>query len=377
MVRRLRAADGPRLRAPRPMSQETHAARWIGFRQPVLRVALRAAGQDASSYTWQAHERRAAGVGGGRVLDRAVVADRSRRQPRHPQVLRVARTGRARRSRIEEYYRWIFENSVPGLPGGGRARGADAARVHAQVRRVPRRRTSVYGTARDAARARRSVDGRRRVDPGHRTCVRQGRRGGRRRGRRPARCVGFPTPSRKLEFYSQDAQGLEVAGARACPTYIAEPRALAEDRPRRGRDRAAADVPAADADPHALAATPSGSTRSPTPTRSGSTRGRGAAAASRPATCSRSTTEIGHFVDRVWVTEAIRPGVVACSHHLGRWRLPRDAAASAGRPRWSTCRRSRPASWRMRQLDGVQALDERRPRLAARCGGRTPACTRT
>tara|TARA_Y100001954_G_scaffold109999_1_gene119438 strand:- start:6538 stop:7428 length:891 start_codon:yes stop_codon:yes gene_type:complete len=32
-------------------------------------------------------------------------------------------------------------------------------------------------------------------------------------------------------------------------------------------------------------------------------------------------TEIGHFVDKAWVTEGIKPGVVACSHHLGRWRL--------------------------------------------------------
>ena len=33
----------------------------------------------------------------------------------------------------------------------------------------------------------------------------------------------------------------------------------------------------------------------------------------------RVQTEIGYFVDRVWLTEGIRPGVVACSHHLGRW----------------------------------------------------------
>ena len=32
-------------------------------------------------------------------------------------------------------------------------------------------------------------------------------------------------------------------------------------------------------------------------------------------------TEIGYFVDKAWVTEGIKPGVVACSHHLGRWRL--------------------------------------------------------
>ena len=43
-------------------------------------------------------------------------------------------------------------------------------------------------------------------------------------------------------------------------------------------------------------------------------------------------TDIGYFVIRVWMTEAIRPGVVACSHHLGRWRLYKDS----GGDRWST-----------------------------------------
>jgi anaerobic selenocysteine-containing dehydrogenase len=38
----------------------------------------------------------------------------------------------------------------------------------------------------------------------------------------------------------------------------------------------------------------------------------------------RITTDIGHFVNKVWVTEGMRPGVVACSHHLGRWRLSED-----------------------------------------------------
>jgi anaerobic selenocysteine-containing dehydrogenase len=35
----------------------------------------------------------------------------------------------------------------------------------------------------------------------------------------------------------------------------------------------------------------------------------------------RVSTEIGYLVGRVWVTEAIRPGVCALSHHMGRWRL--------------------------------------------------------
>jgi hypothetical protein len=32
-------------------------------------------------------------------------------------------------------------------------------------------------------------------------------------------------------------------------------------------------------------------------------------------------TEIGGFVVKAWVTEGIRPGVVACSHHMGRWKI--------------------------------------------------------
>ncbi|WP_394938717.1 molybdopterin-dependent oxidoreductase [uncultured Ilumatobacter sp.] len=35
----------------------------------------------------------------------------------------------------------------------------------------------------------------------------------------------------------------------------------------------------------------------------------------------RISTRIGHFVIQAWRTEGIRPGVVAASHHMGRWRL--------------------------------------------------------
>jgi anaerobic selenocysteine-containing dehydrogenase len=35
----------------------------------------------------------------------------------------------------------------------------------------------------------------------------------------------------------------------------------------------------------------------------------------------RVGTRVGHFVVKAWVTEGIRPGVVACSHHMGRWKL--------------------------------------------------------
>jgi anaerobic selenocysteine-containing dehydrogenase len=35
-------------------------------------------------------------------------------------------------------------------------------------------------------------------------------------------------------------------------------------------------------------------------------------------------TEIGFFVLHAWVTEGLAPGVVACSHHMGRWRLNKE-----------------------------------------------------
>ncbi|MCY0870310.1 MAG: formate dehydrogenase, partial [Firmicutes bacterium] len=66
----------------------------------------------------------------------------------------------------------------------------------------------------------------------------------------------------------------------------------------------------------------------------------------------RIATEIGSFVDKVWVTEGIRPGVIACSHHLGRWRLTEDK----GSDRWSSSlvklASDAEGHWRMRQVHG-------------------------
>jgi hypothetical protein len=67
----------------------------------------------------------------------------------------------------------------------------------------------------------------------------------------------------------------------------------------------------------------------------------------------RLNTRIGYFVARVWATEAIRPGVTALSHHMGRWRL-RDGEGS----RWSMGKvdLTHPdgeSSWMLRYKEGV------------------------
>jgi hypothetical protein len=74
----------------------------------------------------------------------------------------------------------------------------------------------------------------------------------------------------------------------------------------------------------------------------------------------------------VWVTEAIKPGVVACSHHIGRWRT--EAGPEANRFSTNTVRLTEegPGQWRMRTVAGVQPFKSADPdsqRIFWRDGG--------
>ena len=78
------------------------------------------------------------------------------------------------------------------------------------------------------------------------------------------------------------------------------------------------------------------------------------------------TTRIGYFVTRAWVTEGIRPGVLGMSHHLGRWRLNEDT----GGPRVASAlvRISRESDGRyvMKQVHGAQPFESDDPDTGAR-----------
>ena len=66
----------------------------------------------------------------------------------------------------------------------------------------------------------------------------------------------------------------------------------------------------------------------------------------------RVNTQIGYYVLRVWVTEGIRPGVAACSHHMGRWRTH-----DTGNGRWSSSKVSiqqKGTNFLMRKESGVE-----------------------
>ena len=71
-------------------------------------------------------------------------------------------------------------------------------------------------------------------------------------------------------------------------------------------------------------------------------------------------TEIGYFIVKAWVTEGIRPGVVACSHHMGRWK-PMEQA-SGQRQLMSTVKFDhRGSNWEMERKGGVQPFESSDP----------------
>ena len=101
------------------MSQETHAARWIGFRQPVLRVYKERNGE-CVQFTHQANP--------GEVWeeDEFWIELSWRIDPDGSLGIRTYFESPYRPGQkltIDEYYRWIFENSVPGLPERPRVKG--------------------------------------------------------------------------------------------------------------------------------------------------------------------------------------------------------------------------------------------------------------
>jgi len=314
------------------MSQETHAARWIGFRQPVLRVALEKRGK-TFDLTWQAHE--AAGLGQVWEEDEFWIELSWRIDPDGALGIRKYfespyRPGQ--KVRIEEIYRWIFENSVPGLPEAARKQGLTPL---AYMRKYGAFlvEDNVYRTYETPADNGVVVDGVPRT--------------------------GFPTPSKKLEFFSKTLKEWKWP-EHAVPGYIRSHVHWSNI------DRAKGEM--------VLLPT----FRLPTliHTRSGNAKWLYEISHTNPlwlhpedaarlgvttGDLLKIVTAIGWFVDKVWVTEAIRPGVVACSHHLGRWRL----AEAVGGERWSTAlvdlQREAPGKWRMRQLHGIAPFESADP----------------
>jgi anaerobic selenocysteine-containing dehydrogenase len=72
-------------------------------------------------------------------------------------------------------------------------------------------------------------------------------------------------------------------------------------------------------------------------------------------------TEIGFFVLHAWVTEGLAPGVVACSHHMGRWRLNKEDHVERMSSAWVDLQEVGKGQWKMRQLSGVEPYETTDP----------------
>jgi len=336
------------------MSQETQAARWIGFRQPILRVALEKQGKKFNT-TYEAHE--AAGIGQVWEEDEFWIELSWRIDPDGSLGIRKyfeSPYEPGKKMTVDDYYRWIFENSVPGLPEAAAKQGLTpleymrkygAFLVEDDVYNVHETRLKL-SDLNDAT-----------TDPVTNLIVKNGAVLGVEVDGRA--CAGFPTPSRKLEFYSKTLKDWKWPEY-AIPGYI--------------KSHVHSDNIDVNAGEMLLLPT----FRLPTliHTRSGNAKWLYEISHRNPLWLNskdaeildvktgdllKVQTEIGYFIDKVWVTEGIKPGVVACSHHLGRWRLQEDS----GGERWSTAlvdlKQVGEGKWMMRHIHGIKPFESDDP----------------
>ena len=111
-------------------SYEQYGGQWIGFRQPVLRAARERLGQKVSDTrevnpgeVWEENEFWIE-LSWRIDPDGTLGIRRYHEAPDEP----------GRKLTVDDYYGWIFENSVPGLPEKAAAEGLTPAGVHAPLR---------------------------------------------------------------------------------------------------------------------------------------------------------------------------------------------------------------------------------------------------
>ncbi|WP_265110805.1 molybdopterin-dependent oxidoreductase [Halosolutus halophilus] len=81
----------------------------------------------------------------------------------------------------------------------------------------------------------------------------------------------------------------------------------------------------------------------------------------------RVETDIGYFVNEVWVTESIKPGITAMSHHMGQWKIDREdgdgEAEEGGDPygKVTVALDNAESQWGMRQVDGIGPFESDDP----------------
>ena len=297
------------------MSQETHAGRWLGFRQPVTRVALEKKGTPVD----QTHESNP-----GEVWEESEfwVALSWKIDPDGSLGIRQYFESPYRpgdKITVDDYYGWMFEHSVPGLP--------EAAAKESITPLQYMRKYGVFQVDEVS------------YSKAHETS-------------------GFTTPSKKLEFFSSTLAEWgwpEHAIPRYVPGHVYW----------RDLNRSENEF---DLLPNFRLPTLI-HTRSPVKWLYEISHSNplwmatGDAARLGIATGDlvKVHTGIGFFVTRAWVTEGITPGVVGMSHHLGRWRLDENKGGSRNATALVKLSKSADGKIEMRQVHGAQPFSSQDP----------------
>ena len=355
------------------VSYETHSGLWIGFRQPVLREAKRRMGEPVQ-FTYEANP--------GEVweedefwieLSWRIDPDGSLGVKKH--FISPYRPGE--KITIDEYYQYIFERTA-GLPEKAAEHGLSPLEYMRKFGAFEVEQTSYNKHLRAIAAS--DLEGAQ-IDASTGLITKNGKALGVMINGKAHE--GFPTPSRKQEFFSQTMIDWGWPEFKI-PVYI----------------KSHIHHEQIDRDKGEFPLIPTFRLPTLIHSRSGNAKWLYEISNRNPiwmhtsdatrlgvqtGDLLRVNTDIGYFVDRVWVTEGIKPGVVACSHHLGRWRRPQDAPGN----RWATSlveieRRGHsaeggeqratsnqqpatsnqhPASnqWRMRTLDGIRPYKSNDP----------------
>jgi anaerobic selenocysteine-containing dehydrogenase len=355
------------------MSQESYAGQWIGFRQPVSRVLRERAGE-RFEYTYQANP--------GEVweedefwidLSWAIDPDGSMgirqyfESPYQP----------GQKLTLDEYYGWMFEHSVPGLPEAASKEGLRPLEYM--------RKYGAFEVTRDVYKQNEqplsaAVLAGAKVASGG-TIIKDGKPVGVMIGGEAA--VGYNTPSRKLELFSKTMAEWNW-GEFALPEYYRshihrEAQGASLGQPSEDFDPkyAPAVVWPADAKGEVSTLLPIFRLPNLIHTRSGNAKFLYEISHKNPLWINpadarklgnvrtgdlmRVHTEIGYFVLHAWVTEGLAPGVVACSHHLGRWRVNQDEQIERMSSAWVDLKEVGKGKWKMRQLQSVSPYETADP----------------
>ncbi len=284
------------------MSQETHSGMWIGFRQPVRRVAMERAGKKVAT-TWEANP--------GEVWEESEmwVELSGKMDPDGSLGVRKLFESPYRKGELisqDEYWQWIFEHSVPGLPEAAEAEGL-----------TPLAYMRKYGCFEVVAEN--YVPYERELAPGDKGVVVDG-----------VNRAGFGTPSGKLELFSTTLRDWGWNERDYVVPWTLRSHVHPDEIDRANGEMILLPNFRLPTLIHTRSANAKWlyelSHNNPVWIHPSDARRLGVASGD----LIRVETEIGWFIDKCWVTEGIKPGIIAMSHHLGRWRLQDGAGGNPG-----------------------------------------------